>query len=315
MNGVFNLLKPPGPSSNDLVSDVKRLLRAHGFPATKVGHTGTLDPGAAGVLPICVGKATRLFDYLLNGEKEYLFEMRFGVATDTLDSYGSVVARDEKRISVEELTAVLPAFCGETRQIPPMYSALKLDGRKLYEIARKGLDDEAAIRAKKARVVTIHGIEWVEQTGDNRFLLRMRCTKGTYVRTVCEDVARALGTVATVSFLLRTRTGDFDLVDAITLDELSAAFEGGTAYDHLIPTDRALAAWPRVDAPDPCFDRLRNGNAIRMPVTETAGDGRVRVYCRGQFFGLGEWMGENLLLRCVLREPDAKDGSNDERMI
>lgn len=305
MNGIFNLIKPPGPSSNDLVSDVKRLLKAHGMPVKKVGHTGTLDPGAAGVLPVCVGKATRLFDYLLDGEKEYVFELCFGVETDTFDSYGRVTARDGKRVERAEIEAILPGFVGENRQKPPIYSALKFGGKKLYEIARdpKQLVDETDIREKKARVVTIHALDLLEQTGENRYLLRMRCSKGTYVRTVCEDVANALGTVATVSFLLRSRSGDFALADAMTLADLDQELAAGAIERVLTPMDRALGGYVRVDLADGCFERLRNGNAVTCP--EGLQEAVIaRVYSRDRFFGLGEREGDGLRLRCVLRDEE-----------
>lgn len=178
MEGIVNVLKPPGMTSSNAVADVRHL-----FDMKRVGHTGTLDPGAAGVLPICLGRATRLFDYLVDKEKEYYAEVAFGCATDTQDSYGTVIACGEGIVRMEKLQAVLPAFIGEIEQVAPMYSAVCVDGKRLYQLAREGAEE-----IRKTRRVLVHALESVAQTGENRFLLRVQCSKGTYVRTLCHDI-------------------------------------------------------------------------------------------------------------------------------
>lgn len=205
-DGFLNLLKPPGMTSSDAVVLVRRAF-ARG---TKVGHMGTLDPEAAGVLPIGVGSAARLFDYVTEKEKTYRAEIAIGQATDTQDATGRVVARGPG-VRMEDLRAVLPRFIGEIEQVPPAYSAIKVGGRKLYEAARAGEALEVP-----SRRVQIYGLDLAGQSGENRFLLDVRCGRGTYIRTLCHDIGRALGTCAHMAFLLRVRSGVFGIEDAVT---------------------------------------------------------------------------------------------------
>ena len=298
-SGVINIIKPPGPTSQDVVTDVKRTLQVK-----KVGHTGTLDPGAAGVLPICVGKATRLFDYLVDKDKRYRFEIQLGMATDTLDSYGALLEKQAiRRYAADEVQVAIAALIGRQTQLPPLYSAVKLDGQSLHRLARKGQDAaaESQIRQKKAREIEVYDFQLVEETAENRFLLEAHCSKGTYVRVLAEEVARRLGTIAVVSFLLRTQTGAYALEDAISLDELRECAQDGSANVHIQPLDEALAFYPAIDVPGAQYQKLRNGNAVAF-----AGDGEsglCRVYCRGEFFGMGTVEQGALSLRSMLWEP------------
>jgi tRNA pseudouridine55 synthase len=293
LDGVLNLLKPPGMTSSNAVVDVRRLLCEK-----SVGHAGTLDPGAAGVLPICVGKATRLFSYLMEKEKEYRAEITFGIATDTLDSYGKITKKAETGVTKEQLESVLPAFLGEQIQLPPMYSAIKMDGKKLYELARKG---EAADLTDKERKVTIHALELVGQTGPQSFLIDIRCSKGTYIRTLCEDIGKTLSAPAYMSFLLRTRSGRFAIENAVTVQELALLAEANRAQELLTPMDQAVDFLHRVEVEPSMFDKLKNGNPVpRSMILGTAQLGvPLRVYCAGQFFGLGEYDG-TLRLKTML---------------
>jgi len=291
---VLNLLKPPGMTSSNAVVDVRRLLCEK-----SVGHAGTLDPGAAGVLPVCVGKATRLFSYLTEKEKEYRAEITFGIATDTLDAYGKIVQRAETCVTKEQLLGVLPGFLGEQVQLPPMYSAVKLEGKKLYELARKG---ETADLTGRARRVTIHALELAGQTGPQSFLLDIRCSKGTYVRTLCEDIGKALSAPAYMSFLLRTRSGSFSIENAVTMAELKEHAAFGRAEALLTPMDRAVGFLPKAEADPAWFERLKNGNpvpgeALLLPVPQGV---PLRVYCAGKFIGLGEWDESALRLKTML---------------
>ncbi len=210
IEGVVNVLKPPGMTSSNVVVDIRKL-----FEIKRVGHTGTLDPGAAGVLPVCLGRAARLFDYLVDKEKTYVFEIAFGACTDTQDSYGKIIAQSDKTVSKEQLMAVLPEFLGEQNQRVPMYSALKVGGRKLYEIARSG-----NIAEKQMRAISISEISYLDQRAKNRFLLRVSCSRGTYIRMLCEDIGRRLGVCAHMAFLLRTACGPFYAEDAFSIAEL-----------------------------------------------------------------------------------------------
>lgn len=281
MDGIINILKPPGLTSSDVVVDVRRLTGVK-----RVGHTGTLDPGAAGVLPVCVGKAARLFDYLVNKDKQYLCEICFGSETDTLDAYGALLRQDCRKISQEELERVLPDFHGEQWQVPPMYSALKQDGKKLYQLARKG--QELDLEQKRRRI-RIDSLKILEQTAENRFLLELNCSKGTYVRSLCRDLAAALDTCAYMFLLIRTRSGNFYIQDAVSIVEAQAAKEAGELEKLLIPMDEAVNFLPQIRAEESQLKKLLNGNSIEeryLEKEETQGP-YFRVYCAEEFIGIG----------------------------
>ena len=215
-HGVINLLKPPGMTSHDAVAHVRRVLKTK-----RVGHTGTLDPAAAGVLPICVGLATRLVESLQSGTKEYLAEATFGYETDTLDAVGETIrVCDASSLSVEQLERACEKFRGEIQQQPPLHSAIKIGGQKLYELARAGGDIEIPSRS-----VTISGLEITRFFAGERprAFLRIECSSGTYIRSLVRDIGRALGNAATMTFLSRVRNGKFDLADAVTPEELERA--------------------------------------------------------------------------------------------
>ncbi len=294
MDGVLNLLKPPGMTSSNAVVDVRRLLHEK-----SVGHAGTLDPGAAGVLPVCVGKATRLFDYLMEKEKEYRAEITFGISTDTLDSYGTITEKTGTNITKEQLSGALPLFRGEQTQRPPMYSAIKQHGKKLYELARRG---ETADLSGRERRVNIAALELIGQTGPQSFLIDIRCSKGTYIRTLCEDIGKALFAPAHMSFLLRTRSGRFSIEDAVTVAELAELAESDRAQTLLVPMDEAVDFLKKAEIDEAWFKKLKNGNPApqSMLIGETQKGIPLRVYCAGKFFGLGEYDGSALRLKTML---------------
>lgn len=301
--GVICVLKPPGMSSSDAVTDVRRV-----FNEKRVGHTGTLDPAAAGVLPICIGRATRLFDFLVDKKKEYIAEIVLGCATDTEDATGEVIETSDKTVSAEELSNALSGFVGDIMQTPPIYSALNVNGEKLYKLARRGEVTEA-LEAKK-RQITVYETELLRQTGQNRFLIRIVCSKGTYIRTLCKDIGKSVGCPAYMGFLLRTRSGVFGLEDAYSIAELNEMRENGTLDSALIPMDRAIEHIPAL-----CLNRLTakkeslliHGAAIKRPEeAKTAGEGvPYRIYIKGDFMGLGmikngelritHWLGDEAL--------------------
>lgn len=275
IEGVVNVLKPPGMTSSNVVTDIKRLLHIK-----RVGHMGTLDPGAAGVLPVGLGRATRLFDILTEKRKEYLAEISFGQRTDTQDSYGSVIETDGQIIEADKLQSILPEFTGLQQQTAPAYSALKANGKALYEIARSG--GEVPVRVRE---IEIDKLEYVTQTAPNRFLLYISCSRGTYVRTLCDDVGQALHTAAHLSFLLRTQTGAFSITDSYTIPELAALMEQGRIEEAIIPGERAVAFLPAITLHDDALvSRLRNG--VSVALGEMAA-GMYRVYGQS-FLGIGE---------------------------
>ncbi|MFQ6006431.1 MAG: tRNA pseudouridine(55) synthase TruB, partial [Woeseia sp.] len=228
VNGLLLLNKPAGITSNQALQKVKKILQAN-----KGGHTGSLDPAATGMLPLCFGEATKLCAYLLHADKTYRVTARLGIATDTGDADGKEIETadlpERNRKGWEQL---LEGFRGDIEQVPPMYSALKKDGQRLYALARKGQTVE-----RQARSVRIHDIGLLEVSG-KRLVFRVRCSKGTYVRTLVEDVARAAGTVAHTASLHRESVGDFRAEDMVDLTD------AGRLGDHLLPADAALAGWP-----------------------------------------------------------------------
>jgi len=283
MDGIVTVLKTPGMTSSNVVFDVRKI-----FGEKRAGHLGTLDPAAAGVLPVCLGRATRLFDILVDKDKEYVFECVFGAQTDTQDAYGVIIAQDDKRITKEELEQVLPEFVGGQMQTASIYSALKVDGKKMYDLARAG-----ETVAPKVREICVHELELVEQMGENRFLLRALCSRGTYVRSLCESIAQRLGTVAYVSVLLRTKSGPFVSEKAYTIAELDAAKEAGTLMDLLISCEEAMAFLPELRLSPDRLTPTKNGLETHLRGAE---DGLVRAYAQDLFLGIGEIRSERFRL-------------------
>lgn len=211
MDGVLNVLKPPGMTSHDVVAYLRRVLKTK-----KAGHGGTLDPDAAGVLPVFIGSATRLLEFAVEGRKQYLVEITLGQQTDTGDDSGTVIkTMPVLQLSKDKILSVLQQFTGKIMQTPPMYSALKVDGQKLYALARQGINVE-----REARPIEVYKLELLHQ-GDNSLTLAVECSKGTYIRVLGEDIADALGTCGTMSFLLRTQVAGFKIEDAFTLQEIT----------------------------------------------------------------------------------------------
>lgn len=274
MDGFINVLKPPGMSSHDVVGCVRRLLSTK-----KVGHAGTLDPGAAGVLPVAVGRATRLIEYLEATDKSYRAEVVFGIRTDTDDDTGRVLeACVSPSFSKEALASALERFRGRIRQRPPLCSAIRVDGARAYDLARKGSEMELP-----AREITIHALTLVEHRA-NALLLDVDCSKGTYIRSLCRDIGEVLGTPATMGFLLRTRVGRFSIDDAFTIEELevigAAAIAAPECYlTHLV----------RYDLPACRREAFCNGlsTTIRSESAVDIADTPIAVYADGNFVGIG----------------------------
>ncbi|MBQ7718558.1 MAG: tRNA pseudouridine(55) synthase TruB [Clostridia bacterium] len=244
MNGIVNAYKPKGVSSHDVIYKVRRALNTR-----KVGHTGTLDPLAEGVLPICVGKATKIVEYIMAAEKEYLCTINFGAETDTQDITGSVTASSEKRITRVEFEETLTLFVGSIKQIPPMYSAVHHNGERLYKLARQGIEVE-----RQPREITVFGIDIIKYEKDCADIL-VRCSKGTYIRTLCEDIGRKTGTLAYMSALKRTRSGVFTLENCIPIEEISE--------DKLIPIDAMFENCEKVVLNPTEKARVLNGVPVR----------------------------------------------------
>ena len=258
--------KPAGMTSNGVLSVIKRLLNAD-----KAGHTGTLDPFATGLLPVALGEATKFCGHLIEADKTYLATMQLGVTTTTGDRDGEVLASQVVTATTDQIKAALIKYIGAIEQVPPMYSALKRDGKPLYEYARAGIEVE-----RSARNVTIRSLELVARQDDS-VVFRVACSKGTYVRTLAEDIGRELGCGAHLIALRRERTGGFGLDGAITLDAIEAVpFETRDAL--LLPVDTLIRDLPRIDCGAPEAARLRLGQRLAMHSLAVTEEGLYRVY-------------------------------------
>ena len=275
MDGFINVLKPTGLSSHDVIDIVRRI-----FKQKRVGHAGTLDPAAAGILPVALGRAARLVEYMEGADKSYRAEIAFGYATDTGDVYGEVIESVPHPTlpTEEEMRAVLARFVGEIQQRPPAYSAIKIGGQRAYDLARQGAEVEI-----EARTVTIHRLELVHVDAvRRRILIDVDCAKGTYIRSLCTDIGTALGLPATMHFLLRTRVGGFVLADSYTLEELAEVRETALcAPDTALDLPVYELAPQRVKA----FYSGLSTSERRMELAE----GCYRVYAEGVFLGIGRY--------------------------
>ena len=285
VSGILVVDKPLHLSSNQVVQRVKRL-----FSAKKVGHTGSLDPLASGVFPICFGHGTKVSQYLLASDKSYQFCMRLGVTTSTGDSEGDILLqREVPMLTADTINTTLQQFCGEISQIPPMYSALKHQGQRLYAIARAG-----KVVERPARKVTIKSLDLVQQNA-NSLTLQVTCTKGTYVRTLAEDIGEAIGCGAHVTLLRRTEAGPFSLTQAVTLQQLEALQDNQTELDRMLCSlDVALLDYPVIT----CNEQQQNDLCMgrKIAIEQLPKHDLMRLNdLHGEIFGLGKWSTEGCL--------------------
>lgn len=266
-SGIVNIFKPAGMTSNDAICKLKRL-----FKPQKIGHLGTLDPSGTGVLPICINKATKLFDYYLKKDKEYRSIFVFGKETDTLDSDGVVIKTDDCDIKIEQLNDVLLQFVGEFAQLPPKYSAKKVGGKKAYDLARSGQDFEL-----KPKIITIHQIEVVGKIAKNTFLFDIKCSSGTYIRSIARDVAQKLGTCAYMGAIIRTKSGNFCADSSVRLDDVSE--------DCIISLKNVLKDRQKAFICDKFYDKILNGCSVPV-LLDDAKD--VVAFCKGELIGIAD---------------------------
>ncbi|MGO3018563.1 MAG: tRNA pseudouridine(55) synthase TruB [Anaerococcus sp.] len=278
-SGILNINKEKGISSQKCVYLVKKSLGIK-----KVGHTGTLDLEASGVLPVVIGKATRISQYIMDEEKEYVTEAFFGKRTDTLDFSGKVIDESDRTFNEKDLLDTLDRFKGEISQIPPMYSALKYKGKKLYDLAREGIEVE-----RKERKVNIYELELLDFSFP-KATFRVKCSKGTYIRTLIDDIGEELGTFAYVTALKRTKVGLFDIKDAIKSEDLESL---GRDYimTQIYQTDYPLTSYPSINLDNSYFKQATNG--MTMVIDQEPLTSIVKVYCDGKFIGLGNTFKNN----------------------
>ena len=261
VSGVLLIDKPQGMSSQQVVSKVKYLLKSDVHDSKKAGHTGTLDPMATGLLPICLGEATKFSHYQLDAIKSYQAIIKLGEQTDTGDAEGKIIATiPVPHVTQAMLQSVTEQFLGEIMQVPPMYSALKKDGKKLYELAREGIEVERA-----ARPLTIYQLS-LTPLSDQQLQLTVTCSKGTYVRVLAEDIAKALGTVGHLTALRRIRTGDFKIADAIPLADFTA-LDVAARFDKLLAVDACVHSLPSLVLDDSQSKRIRQGQRLNVKTT------------------------------------------------
>lgn len=282
MNGFINVLKPVGATASDVVVCIKHVLHEK-----KVGHLGTLDPGASGVLPVAVGLGTRLFNYLTNRVKYYRAFFTFGKTTDTLDSYGIVTETNDILPTEEQIRNVLPSFVGQLQQIPPVYSAISVGGVRAYKLARNGEEVEL-----KPREVTVYSIDLVRAVSADTFVVDIKCSGGTYIRSLARDIASALGTVGYMSGLIRLQSGCFDIDNAWTLDEVRQLKEQ-CLVDVLYPLQDA----ENYVVDGRYYQDLDHGRKVRCDNF----DGYKKIYCKDTFFGLGKSVNGYLSLEYYLK--------------
>lgn len=280
MDGVLNIRKEKGYTSFDVVAKLRGILRMK-----KIGHTGTLDPEAEGVLPVVLGKATKLVDLLTEKQKTYEALLHLGLETDTQDMTGKVLREQPVNVTEEEASAVIRSFLGEQQQIPPMYSALKVDGKKLYELAREGKTVE-----RKPRTVHFYEIE-IKKIELPYIRFSVTCSKGTYIRTLCHDIGQKLGCGGCMEELIRTRSGNFDLEDSMTLAQVEEAVKNGTIENRVIRIGQVLKDYPEIFCTREGDRLLENGNALsEKMVRNNHKEGWVRMCdSQGEFRGIYQW--------------------------
>ncbi|MCX7710956.1 MAG: tRNA pseudouridine(55) synthase TruB [Clostridia bacterium] len=283
ISGILNILKPPGMTSFDVVGYLRRMLKIK-----KIGHTGTLDPAAIGVLPVCIGQATKAIEYMMDKDKVYRAELALGKITDTQDSTGEILEQRDINISDGQLYAAFESFIGKYQQVPPMYSAVKIGGKKLYELAREGITVE-----RNAREVEIYSLNIVHIKRDEKWmpihvLFDVHCSKGTYIRTLCADIGEKLGCGGHMSFLIRSRTGNFGISEALTIEDIEQAVGTGQIVRRLISVENVFSHLDKVVLSNAEKKKFTNGVWIEAKGDLTQGSLIRVIDDHGKMIALGE---------------------------
>lgn len=317
-HGIINVYKEAGFTSHDVVAKLRGICKQK-----KIGHTGTLDPDAVGVLPVCLGNGTKLCDMLTGETKEYIAGFRLGIATDTQDISGKILEEKEVCVSAEQVKEMLSHFVGELQQVPPMYSALKVGGKKLYELAREGKEVE-----RKARPITIYELELLKAEHPE-YEIRVVCSKGTYIRTLCHDIGQALSCGAVMTSLVRSRVGEFRLQDAKPLSALQELADRGRLLEAVVPVEEMFHTLPAIWVSEDAQKALLNGNQLKqsevlmkeetgniqkIPKEFPVDQGEYRVYSfGGRFCAIYHYEGDRRLFSPVKMFLEGQDGSNADR--
>jgi len=299
MNGFFNIMKPCGMSSAAVVAALRRMTGIK-----RVGHAGTLDPEAAGVLPIMIGKATRLFDYLTDKEKEYDAVIAFGCSTDTQDATGRILETGNCWPDIVTLRKAADQLTGDIIQIPSMYSAIKMQGEPLYKRARKGETIDVP-----PRKVHVESIEITGEAPDHGFCIRVRCGKGTYIRTLCHDIGRLCGCPAHMRSLIRTKSGVFSIRDALSLEQADELVGQNRLIECLLPPDFALGHLPALNLSPELTRKVTNGAKLPIPADEEnlPENLPVRIYLKSRFWGIAQRKGNEMIWKVLISPDDPED--------
>lgn len=293
LSGIINIYKERNWTSSDVVVKLRHMLKSG-----KVGHTGTLDPAAEGVLPICIGRATQLSNYIMDKTKTYEAELILGMVTDTQDDTGNILSQSVPSVSTEQLMAVLNSFVGEIQQIPPMYSAIKRNGKKLYELARNGVTVERAPRS-----ISIYSIDLIRRCDGNRYFIKVKCSKGTYIRTLCHDIGQALGCGACMGKLVRTACDNFIIDNALKIDEVGELIANDD-FSFIIDFEQAVSKFPIVYVKKEFAFHFLNGLDADKKRYSSECDLRtgdiVRVYIGGMLCSVGQLTYNGLHLKNIL---------------
>ena len=282
MNGIINFFKPRGMTSHDAVSFFRRLLGIK-----KIGHSGTLDPNATGVLPICIGKATRVSEYFNEMDKEYIGELTLGMRTDTQDIDGKVLEVSHRKVTADEIENSVNKFRGQITQIPPMYSAVRHKGKKLYELAREG-----KIVERKSRDINIKELNILNNYNNEEIIFYTKCSKGTYIRTLCNDIGEDLQTHGFMSYLIRVGVGSFNIENSYGKEYLKS-LKKNEIQNLLEPMDLALTHLDEIIVKDEMYKKLTNGMIVQIFHSNYVENRRCRVYCLGKFIGIGRIIVKN----------------------
>lgn len=281
ISGIINVLKPAGMTSNGVLTQIKKTLHPN-----KIGHLGTLDPSATGVLPVCINKATKLFDLYLKKEKVYRTIFVFGKETTTLDSDGEVTNQNDVVVQEADLIDVLKTFVGKQLQMPPKYSAKKINGKNAYDLARQNVDFELA-----PKEIEVFEINLIAKLSANKFLIEIKCSAGTYIRSLARDIAQKLGTYGYMGALIRLRSGNFDIRDSVTIDKLTE--------QSIIPLKNVLKDRKKIFISDKFYDKINNGCSVKV---DDGDEHNVIVFCKNILFGLGNIENGTLKLSVNLKE-------------
>lgn len=296
-NGILNIYKPVGITSFKCVSQIKKILGEK-----KVGHAGTLDPEAEGILPVCVGKATRCVDFFMDFNKTYIAEITFGITTNTRDIWGEIISeKDASKVTSDILENTMHNFCGIIQQVPPMFSALKLNGKPLYKYARQGIDLD--LPAREVAIYKLELRDWMKSDDCVKAQIYIECSKGTYIRSLCHDIGEQIGCGAVMSKLIRSTYGIFKSEESVTPLVLEEAYNAGRLNDYILPIDYILQGYPKINLDDNEMLDYMNGKILELPTERidfcNEQSDSIRIYNKGELSAIAKAEKQGRIIRLI----------------